>query len=106
LHQESCLNRGESASLNDKTKSLVLVNYFPSIPIKKITCEDSSLDLLNKLQKCYSAAGNWWANFVAVDFYKVKLAFHCRCFPRDHEFSLLFVVMFTVIVVIINDAEE
>ncbi|XP_059447608.1 PI-PLC X domain-containing protein At5g67130-like isoform X2 [Corylus avellana] len=70
LHQDSCLNRGESASLNDKTKSLVLVNYFPSIPIKEITCKDNSLDLLNKLQTCYIAAGNRWANFVAVDFYK------------------------------------
>ncbi|KAL4639784.1 hypothetical protein ACB092_03G243000 [Castanea dentata] len=70
MHSGSCPNRGESAALNDKTKSLVLVNYFRSAPIKQVSCVDNSPELLNMLQTCYGAAGNRWANFVAVDFYK------------------------------------
>lgn len=67
----SCSNRAESSPLNDKTKSLVLVNYFGSIPIKQLSCEFNSGDLISMLNTCYGAAGNRWANFVAVDFYKV-----------------------------------
>ncbi|KAI4339609.1 hypothetical protein MLD38_024528 [Melastoma candidum] len=66
----SCPNRGESSPLNDKTKSLVLVNYFPSMPIKEVTCQYNSGQLINMLKTCYGVAGNRWANFVAVDFYK------------------------------------
>ncbi|ONI18969.1 hypothetical protein PRUPE_3G250100 [Prunus persica] len=66
----NCPNRGESAPLNDKTKSLVLVNYFSSIPIKQVSCAINSGDLIKMLYTCYGAAGNRWANFVAVDFYK------------------------------------
>lgn len=67
----SCPNRAESSPLNDKSKSLVLVNYFRSVPIKPITCEDNSGELINMIHTCYGAAGNRWANFVAVDYYKV-----------------------------------
>ncbi|PRQ53305.1 putative PLC-like phosphodiesterase, TIM beta/alpha-barrel domain-containing protein [Rosa chinensis] len=66
----SCSNRGESSPLNDKTKSLVLVNYFGSFPIKQLSCQFNSEDLVSMLYTCYCAAGNRWANFVAVDFYK------------------------------------
>ncbi|KAK7374634.1 hypothetical protein VNO80_08071 [Phaseolus coccineus] len=66
----SCPNRAESSSLNDKSKSLVLVNYFRSTPIKPITCEDNSGELINMIHTCYGAAGNRWANFIAVDYYK------------------------------------
>ncbi|KAK8694346.1 hypothetical protein V6N13_071900 [Hibiscus sabdariffa] len=66
----SCPNRAESSSLADKTKSLVLVNYFRSDPIKLETCVDNSGNLINMLQTCHAAAGNRWANFVAVDYYK------------------------------------
>ncbi|KAK7295505.1 hypothetical protein RJT34_18414 [Clitoria ternatea] len=66
----SCPNRAESSALNDKSKSLVLVNYFRTIPIKPITCEDNSGKLIDMLHTCYGAAGNRWANFVAVDYYK------------------------------------
>lgn len=69
----SCSNRGESSALDDKSKSLVLVNYFGSIPMKELTCEDNSGDLINMLQTCYGASGNRWSNFVAVDYYKVLL---------------------------------
>ncbi|KAK4598872.1 hypothetical protein RGQ29_016067 [Quercus rubra] len=70
MNSGSCPNRAESATLNDKTKPLVLVNYYKSVPIMKSSCEDNSPELLNMLQTCYGAAGNRWANFVAVDFYK------------------------------------
>ncbi|GMI66218.1 PHOSPHOLIPASE C-LIKE 1 [Hibiscus trionum] len=66
----SCPNRAESSSLADKTKSLVLVNYFRSDPVKLETCKDNSGGLINMLQTCHAAAGNRWANFVAVDYYK------------------------------------
>lgn len=66
-----CPNRGESSPLNDKSKSLVLVNFFGSIPLKDLSCEDNSADLINMLNTCSGAAGNRWANFVAVDYYKV-----------------------------------
>ncbi|KAK5785317.1 hypothetical protein V6Z11_A11G224500 [Gossypium hirsutum] len=66
----SCPNRAESSGLDDKTKSLVLVNYFHSMSSKGKTCEDNSGDLINMLRTCYSAASNGWANFVAVDYYK------------------------------------
>ncbi|RZC61015.1 hypothetical protein C5167_022763 [Papaver somniferum] len=70
MKEGECPNRGESSPLNDKTKSLVLVNYFGTIPIKQVTCEQNSGDLINMLKTCYAAAGNRWANFAAVDFYK------------------------------------
>ncbi|XP_020206297.1 PI-PLC X domain-containing protein At5g67130 [Cajanus cajan] len=66
----SCSNRAESPPLNDKSKSLVLVNYFRTVPLKEITCDDNSGGLINMLHTCYGAAGNRWANFVAVDYYK------------------------------------
>ena len=71
----SCPNRAESSALNDKTKSLVLVNYFRSTPIKPITCKDNSGDVINMLSTCFGAAGNRWANFVALDYYKVQFFF-------------------------------
>ncbi|XWS30879.1 hypothetical protein CRYUN_Cryun23aG0028800 [Craigia yunnanensis] len=66
----SCPNREESSALDDKSKSLVLVNYFHTISWKSKTCKDNSGDLINMLHTCYGAAGNRWANFVAVDYYK------------------------------------
>ncbi|KAL1322845.1 hypothetical protein HN51_067854 [Arachis hypogaea] len=66
----SCPNRAESSPLNDKSKSLVLVNYFQTTPIKLITCKENSGALIGMLRTCYGDSGNRWANFVAVDFYK------------------------------------
>lgn len=66
----SCPNRAESSPLDDKTKSLVLVNYFRSVPIKQSACVQNSEDLIKMLQTCYGAAGNRWANFIAADYYK------------------------------------
>ncbi|KAF3961473.1 hypothetical protein ACB098_01G228000 [Castanea mollissima] len=70
MHAGNCPNRAESSPLNDRTKSLVLVNYFPTFPFKQIACEHNSANLINMLHTCFGAAGNRWANFVAVDFYK------------------------------------
>ncbi|CAK9164440.1 unnamed protein product [Ilex paraguariensis] len=66
----SCPNRAESPPLNDTTKSLVLVNYFRSPPVKQLACKQNSGGLINMLQTCHGAAGNRWANFLAVDYYK------------------------------------
>ncbi|KAK6129006.1 hypothetical protein DH2020_037260 [Rehmannia glutinosa] len=56
--QGKCFNRAESSALNDTTKSLVLVNYFRSIPMKPLACVQNSGDLSDMLQTCYGAAGN------------------------------------------------
>ncbi|KAL9231279.1 hypothetical protein vseg_006525 [Gypsophila vaccaria] len=66
----SCTNRAESSQLNDITKSLVLVNYIRSVPLKEISCVDNSNNLMDMLRTCHDAAANRWPNFVAVDFYK------------------------------------
>ncbi|KAL9391804.1 hypothetical protein Peur_015724 [Populus x canadensis] len=66
----SCTNRKESPPLNDTSRSLVLVNYFRCIPMKKLSCEDNSRNLINMLHTCNGAAANRWANFVVVDYYK------------------------------------
>lgn len=70
MNAGKCFNRAESSPLNDISKSLVLVNYFPTIPLKVTTCEHNSDELINMLHTCYGSASNRWANFVAVDFYK------------------------------------
>ncbi|XP_050238804.1 PI-PLC X domain-containing protein At5g67130 isoform X2 [Mercurialis annua] len=68
--KDDCSNRGESAALSDKSKSLVLVNHFGSVSVKEIACHDNSDRLIDMLRTCYGASGNRWANFVAVDYYK------------------------------------
>ncbi|GAB4832422.1 hypothetical protein Ancab_006439 [Ancistrocladus abbreviatus] len=65
-----CFNRAESSPLNDTTKSLVLVNFFRTVPLPFMSCVDNSANLLNMLHTCHDAAADRWANFVAVDFYK------------------------------------
>ncbi|GMI75313.1 PHOSPHOLIPASE C-LIKE 1 [Hibiscus trionum] len=69
-HSGQCSNRAESAPLDDKTKSLVLINHFHSIPFKELVCEDNSGRLLSMLDTCHGTSGNRWANFVAVNYYK------------------------------------
>ncbi|KAH9607008.1 hypothetical protein KSS87_013783 [Heliosperma pusillum] len=70
MERGKCPKRNESSPLNDRTKSLVLVNHFKTIPLKLTACEDNSMELIQMLQTCYLAAGHRWANFVAVDYYK------------------------------------
>ena len=73
MKKGSCSNREESSSLNDKSKLLVLVNYFRSVSVKVLACGQNSQNLIDMLQTCYGAAGNRWANFVTVDYYKVPV---------------------------------
>ncbi|XP_057860075.2 PI-PLC X domain-containing protein At5g67130 isoform X1 [Cryptomeria japonica] len=66
----TCTNRSESAPLNTKNRSLFLQNFFPENPNLPNACKDNSASLSSMLPVCYQAAGNRWANFLAVDFYK------------------------------------
>ncbi|XP_077240026.1 PI-PLC X domain-containing protein At5g67130-like [Tasmannia lanceolata] len=65
-----CPNRGESSPMNTKSRSLVLVNYFPDTPALPRACKDNSAPLIAMMNTCYESAGKRWPNFIAVDFYK------------------------------------
>ncbi|KAA8531680.1 hypothetical protein F0562_006603 [Nyssa sinensis] len=67
--QGSCSNRKESKTLNSKSASLLLQNYFPTIPVQSEACKENSASLANMVGTCYKAAGNTMPNFVAVNFY-------------------------------------
>lgn len=67
----SCVNRAESKNLTSKSQSLFLENFFPTIPSIPETCSVNSDRLSNMLNVCYEKAGKRWANFLAVNFYKV-----------------------------------
>ncbi|EPS71276.1 hypothetical protein M569_03481, partial [Genlisea aurea] len=66
----SCSSRSESSSMNAASKSLVLMNYFPTNPNASEACVDNSGALISMMSTCEEAAGRRWPNFVAVDFYK------------------------------------
>lgn len=66
----SCPNRAESPSMNTKTRSLVLMNYFPDAPDVTQACKHNSAPLISMMNTCYEAAGKRWPNFIAVDYYK------------------------------------
>ena len=68
-----CPNRPQSAPMSDKSKSLVLANHFPDAPDFVVACKQNSAPLLESIKACYQAAGQRWANFIAVDFYKVYI---------------------------------
>jgi hypothetical protein len=57
--------------MSDLSRSLVLVNYFRDLPNFPEACKDNSAPLLAMLDTCRAASGDRWANFIAVDFYKV-----------------------------------
>lgn len=74
MHDGKCPERKkDSAPLSDTTKSLVLINYFPTIPFKHISCKYNSNALLDMLRTCQVSAGNRWANFIAVDYFEVHI---------------------------------
>lgn len=66
----SCSSRVESSPMNTYSKSLVLMNYFPSVPNSTASCAENSAPLLRMLDTCHDLSGNRWPNFIAVDFYK------------------------------------
>ncbi|KAJ6798331.1 MAP3K-like protein kinase precursor [Iris pallida] len=65
----SCPNRAESPAMSTKSKSLVLMNYFPTNPNVTAACRDNSAPLASMLTTCHGASADRWPNFVAVDFY-------------------------------------
>lgn len=74
MNYGNCPKRAkESAPLNDKTKTLVLINHFPTIPVKRTSCKHNSKELMDMLGTCYVEAGDRWANFIAVDYFEVYL---------------------------------
>ncbi|PIA46243.1 hypothetical protein AQUCO_01500037v1 [Aquilegia coerulea] len=70
LKAGSCPSRAESSPMNTKSRSLVLVNYFPGSPDLAQACRYNSAPLLTMLTTCSGAAGKRWPNFIAVNFYK------------------------------------
>ncbi len=71
MKQGKCINRGGSSVMSDTTRALIVQNFFPNNPNPIDVCVDNSDALWNELSSCYSASGNRWSNFLAVDFYKV-----------------------------------
>jgi hypothetical protein len=74
-----------SPNLNDPSRGLVLVNWFGDLEGSGSVCTDNQFtNLQSKLQTCFAAAGDRWANFLAVDFFEVSdgLAFWPLIFLR------------------------
>lgn len=72
MNASTCTNRAESSPLKTTTRSLVLINCFPSVANILVACRDNSATLLRVVKTCSKAAGNRWPNFIAVNFYKVR----------------------------------
>lgn len=65
-----CPNRAESPSMDTRSISLVLMNYFPSQANSSRACADNSAPLISMMNTCYQQDGKRWPNFIAIDFYK------------------------------------
>ncbi|AEE76222.1 putative PLC-like phosphodiesterase, TIM beta/alpha-barrel domain superfamily [Arabidopsis thaliana] len=65
-----CTNRPESVAMGDRSRSLILVNYFPDTADVIGSCKQNSAPLLDTVKNCQEASGKRWPNFIAVDFYK------------------------------------
>ncbi|XP_058192228.1 PI-PLC X domain-containing protein At5g67130-like [Rhododendron vialii] len=67
----NCTKRDDDLSpLEEKRKSLVLLNYHSTPIFARYYNEMNSKDLMNATHKCYTTASNNWANFIAVDYGK------------------------------------
>ncbi|KAL8528700.1 hypothetical protein ACS0TY_006232 [Phlomoides rotata] len=67
----TCPSRSESSAMSTSSRSLVLMNYFPTNPNATEACVDNSAaDLISMMRTCYTASANRWPNFIAVDYYK------------------------------------
>lgn len=67
-----CPSRAESLPMNSSSRSLVLMNYFPSLPNVATACKHNSAPLVSMMNTCHNLSANRWPNFIAVDFYKVS----------------------------------
>ncbi|XP_074572910.1 PI-PLC X domain-containing protein At5g67130-like [Curcuma longa] len=65
-----CPSRAESLPMNSSSRSLVLMNYFPSLPNVATACKHNSAPLVSMMNTCHNLSANRWPNFIAVDFYK------------------------------------
>ncbi|KAL4379886.1 hypothetical protein GQ457_02G007930 [Hibiscus cannabinus] len=65
-----CPNRKESQPLTSKSASLILMNFYTSLPSGDVVCKEHSSSLVSMIRTCYKAAGNRMPNFLAVDFYR------------------------------------
>ncbi|KAB1208522.1 hypothetical protein CJ030_MR7G028543 [Morella rubra] len=72
MNASTCTNRAESSPLKTTTRSLVLINCFPSVANILVACRDNSATLLSVVKTCSKAALNRWPNFIAVNFYKMS----------------------------------
>ena len=66
-----CPNRTESAVMDSKSQSLVLMNFFTTNPSQTGVCGNNSAPLVSMLKTCHDASGNRWPNYIAVDLYMV-----------------------------------
>ncbi|KAM6564308.1 hypothetical protein CsatB_024306 [Cannabis sativa] len=65
----ACPNRKESKTLDSKSATLFLQNYFPTYPVEADACKENSGPLAAMVGTCYKAAGNLMPTFLAVNFY-------------------------------------
>jgi len=80
MRNGSCPKRNESPAMSERSRSLIVQNYFPTNPNLVIACQHNSAGLFNMLNSCFIASGKRWSNYIAVDFYKVQhIIFSCRC---------------------------
>ena len=93
LKGSACPSRSESSGMSTLSRSLVLMNYFPTNPNTSEACVDNSADLISMMRTCYSASGNRWPNFIAVDFYKVLKLFSQCCFSNTTNWVMLEIFM-------------
>ncbi|XP_028549784.1 PI-PLC X domain-containing protein At5g67130-like [Dendrobium catenatum] len=69
MKMNSIINRAESLPLNTTSRSLLLMNFFPTDPNSTDACVHNSVPLISMIENFPRFSSNRWPNFVAVDFY-------------------------------------